>query len=97
MCKIARHIRLDAPISGAIRFISCLHVTLGEGKASTWVAITRTGRFNDPRYGEFEISRAMLLTMVDNFNKRVFGQDVFIDVAHKPNDGGAAKVLKLSV
>jgi cell division septum initiation protein DivIVA len=39
----------------------------------------------------------MLLTMVDNFNKRVFGQDVFIDVAHKPNDGAAAKVLKLSV
>lgn len=97
MYKIARHIRLDAPISGAIRFISGLHVTLGEGKPSTWVTITRTGRFTDPRYGEFEISRAMLLTMVDNFNKRVFGQDVFIDVAHKPNDGAAAKVLKLSV
>jgi hypothetical protein len=96
MYKIARHIRLDAPVSGAIRFISGLHVTLGR-KPSTWVTITRTGRFTDPRYGEFEISRAMLLTMVDNFNKRVFGQDVFIDVAHKPNDGAAAKVLKLSV
>jgi hypothetical protein len=29
MYKIARHIRLDAPVSGAIRFISGLHVTLG--------------------------------------------------------------------
>ncbi|WP_197481660.1 phage protease [Collimonas pratensis] len=88
---------MDAAQSGSVRFLSGLHVNLEEGKAATWVTITRTGKFTDPRYGEFEISRAMLLTMVDNFNKRVFGQDVFIDVAHRPNDGAAAKVLKLSV
>jgi hypothetical protein len=39
----------------------------------------------------------MLGQMVDNFNKRVLGQDVFIDVSHKPSDGAAGKVLKLSV
>ncbi|WP_035625706.1 phage protease [Herminiimonas sp. CN] len=93
----SRHILLDAAQSGSVRFLSGLHVILEEGKASTWVTITRTGKFTDPRYGEFEISRPMLLTMVDNFNKRVFGQDVFIDVAHRPNEGAAAKVLKLSV
>lgn len=97
MKKPSRHIRLDAAHTGAIRFMSGLHVTLEEGKAATWVTITRTGKFTDPRYGEFEISRSMLLMMVENFNKRVFGQDIFIDVAHKPNDGAAAKVLKLSV
>ncbi|NDP59570.1 MAG: hypothetical protein GZ090_09455 [Oxalobacteraceae bacterium] len=97
MKKASRHILLDASHTGAVRFLSGLHVNLEEGKAATWVTITRTGTFTDPRYGEFEISRALLLTMVDNFNKKVFGQDVFIDVAHKPNDGAAAKVLKLSV
>jgi hypothetical protein len=35
--------------------------------------------------------------MVQNFDKRVLGQDVFIDVAHKPSDGAAAKILKLAV
>lgn len=93
----ARHILLDASHTGQVRFLSGLHVNLEDGKPASWVTITRTGKFTDPRYGEFEISRQMLLTMVDNFNKRVFGQDVFIDVAHRPNDGAAAKVLKLSV
>jgi hypothetical protein len=92
-----RHIRLDAGHTGAVRFLSGLHVNLEEGKPSTWVTLTRTGKFSDPRYGDFEITRTMLLSMVDNFNKGVFGQDVFIDVAHRPNDGAAAKVLKLSV
>lgn len=93
----ARHIKLDAANYQTVRFLSGLHVSLEDGKTQSWVTITRTGKFTDPRYGEFEISRPMLLSMVDNFNKRVFGQDVFIDVAHRPNDGAAAKVLKLSV
>ncbi|TCS35790.1 Mu-like prophage I protein [Paucimonas lemoignei] len=93
----ARHILLDASHAGAVRFLSGLHVNLEEGKQQSWVTVTRTGKFTDPRYGEFEISRSMLLAMVDNFNKGVFGQDVFVDVAHRPNDGAAAKVLKLSV
>jgi len=93
----ARHICLDAGQSRAVRFLSGLHVNLEDGKKSSWVTLTRTGKFTDPRYGDFEITRSMLLAMVDNFNKGVFGQDVFIDVAHRPNDGAAAKVLKLSV
>lgn len=97
MQKKSRHIRLDASHTGTVRFLSGVHVNLDEGKGATWVTITRTGKFTDPRYGEFEISRQMLLTMVDNFQKKVFGQDVFIDVAHQPQNGAAAKVLKLSV
>lgn len=92
-----RHILLSDTHTGAVRFLSGFHVNLEDAKSATWVTLTRTGTFTDPRYGSFDITRPMLLGMVDNFTKRVFGQDVFIDVAHKPNDGAAAKVLKLSI
>ena len=90
-----RIIRLSDTRSGTVRFLSGLHVTLEEGKTTSWVTVTRTGVFRDPRYGEFEISRQMLGQMVENFNTRAFGQDIFYDVAHKPADGAAGKVLQL--
>ena len=93
----ARHILLSEQAApGLVRFLS-VPVTLADGAKTSWVTVTRTGTFTDPRYGTFEITRSMLLQMVANFDKRVLGQDVFIDVAHKPNDGAAAKVLKLAV
>jgi hypothetical protein len=93
----ARHFCLaagDAP--GRVRFLSQA-VTLAEGATQTWVTLTRTGSFNDPRYGNFAITPDMLGQMVANFDTRVLGQDVFIDVSHKPSDGAAGKVMKLSV
>lgn len=84
----------DAP--GRVRFLS-LAVELAEGATTSWVTVTRTGSFTDPRYGRFEITLAMLEQMVSNFDSRVFGQDVFIDVAHKPSDGAAGKVMRLAV
>lgn len=93
----ARHMLLaegDAP--GRVRFLSQA-VQLADGVTQTWVTLTRTGNFSDPRYGEFAITLDMLGQMVSNFDKRVLGQDVFIDVSHKPSDGAAGKVLKLSV
>lgn len=81
---------------GLVRFLS-QRVELGEGQKQCWVTLTRTGNFSDPRYGDFMITPTHLQQMVDNFNKRTLGQDVFIDVAHRPNDGAAAKVLKLAV
>jgi hypothetical protein len=93
----ARHIWLEAAYSGAVRALSGLSVSLGDGQTSSWVTVTRTGSFTDPRYGKFEISRAMLLAMVRNFEARTFGQDVFIDVAHNPAGGAAGKILKLAV
>lgn len=68
---------------------------LGAGKQS-WVTLTREGKFTDPRYGEFEISADMLSKMVKNFSANVYGQKIFIDIAHKPNDGAAGEVIKLS-
>lgn len=81
---------------GTVRFLSS-RVELAEGQQQSWVTLTRTGNFSDPRYGDFMITPTHLSQMVDNFNKRVLGQDVFIDVNHRPADGAAAKVLKLSV
>lgn len=97
----ARHIRLsddDNPHRqpGVVRFLS-QRIELAEGQTQTWVTVTRTGNFSDPRYGDFKITPTHLQEMVDNFKKRVLGQDVFLDVAHRPSDGAAAKFLKLSV
>lgn len=96
--SVGRHIRLgeDGGTPGRVRFLSQA-VTLADGQKTSWITLTRTGRFNDPRYGDFDITHAMLAQMVANFDARVLGQDVFIDVAHKPDDGAAAKVLRLSV
>lgn len=95
---VARHIFLaeggSAP--GLVRFLS-LPITLADGAKTSWVTVTRTGTFTDPRYGAFDITPAMLAQMVSNFDGRVLGQDVFFDVAHKPNDGAACRVLKLAV
>lgn len=93
-----RHIRLgqEDGTPGRVRFLSTA-VKLADDQKTSWITLTRTGTFNDPRYGDFEITRAMLAQMVANFDNRVLGQDVFIDVAHKPDDGAAAKVVRLSV
>lgn len=93
----ARHFLLEAEATpGRVRFLGQA-VTLAVGATQTWVTLTRTGNFNDPRYGSFAITPDMLGQMVSNFDNRVLGQDVFIDVSHKPSDGAAGKVLKLSV
>lgn len=94
----ARHLKLEASDHpGAVRFLSGLHVHLEEGKTTSWVTVTRTGKFSDPRYGQFDISREMLLSMVRNFEARTYGQDIFIDVSHRPDNGAAGKVVKLAV
>ena len=93
----ARHFLLEAgDAPGRVRFLGQA-IALAAGATQTWVTLTRTGNFNDPRYGSFAITLDMLGQMVSNFDNRVLGQDVFIDVSHKPSDGAAGKVLKLSV
>lgn len=94
---IGRHMLLAAVSTpGVVRFLSQA-VQVAAGATQSWVTLTRTGNFTDPRYGEFAITLEMLGQMVANFDKRVLGQDVFIDVSHKPSDGAAGKVMKLSV
>ncbi len=91
-----RIIRLSGD-DGETRRVISNAVQLAEGSKRSWVTITRTGSFTDPRYGRFEITTAMLAQMVRNFDAGVAGQEIFFDVDHKPGDGAAAKILSLRV
>lgn len=91
-----RIIKLEEGDGSRIRFLSD-RISLQDGRTTSVVNITRTGRFYDQRYGDFDITPAMLSEMVRNFDDRVLGQDIFLDVAHKPSDGAAAKVNRLFV
>lgn len=100
--RLGRLIRLSADgAPGARRFVCGLPKALAEGMngagKQSWVTLTRTGNFRDPRYGEFEITRALLDEMVRNFEANTYGQKIFLDVAHKPDNGAAAEVLKLAI
>lgn len=88
-----RHIRLghEDGVPGRVRFLS-QSISLAEGAKTSWITLTRVGQFHDPRYGDFAITPAMLAQMVQNFDGRVLGQDVFIDVAHRPDDGAAPSI-----
>lgn len=72
-------------------------IELSEGSTATREELLRTGKFHDVRYGWFEVTQGMLLSMVDNFNQGVFGQNVFVDVNHSHGNGAAAEVISLSV
>lgn len=91
---VARILRLADGDVTARRIISA-EVKLAEGVNRSVVTVTRTGKFWDPRYGDFEITATMLSEMVRNFDARAAGQDIFIDVDHKPGNGAAAKVVRL--
>lgn len=94
----SRTIQLDAADPRAMRFLSGFTVELSEAivpGATSWVTVTRVVRMHDPRYGEFEITPQMLDEMVANFNSRTFGQDIELDVAHRPQDGSAGTFKRL--
>ena len=72
-------------------------VSVDTNRRSSWVTITRTGNFTDPRYGVFTITRQMLSEMISNFTSNVYGQDIAIDVDHKPGNGAAGYVRQLQL
>lgn len=93
-----RILKLEAGVhSGAVRFLSGLNVSLDGGNTSSWVTLTRIGSFSDPRYGKFDITKEMLLSMVTNFDARTYGQDIFADVSHRPDLGAAGTFKSLKI
>lgn len=93
-----RVLRLEAPApDGVVRFLTSLTSLPDSSKRETWVTITRTGKFFDRRYGDFEITAVMLAEMVANFNAKTYGQDIFIDISHQPDRGAAGQVKELQV
>lgn len=96
--RTARIFKLDEGAPHTKRFVCGLDgLSLSDGTVRRTVTITRTGTFTDRRYGKFDITRDMLLSMVRNFDANTYGQDIFLDVNHEPGKGAAAKVIKLSV
>jgi hypothetical protein len=81
---------------GVTRFLSVKVDTKKLSEKKTVVlTVTRTGKFYDPRYGEFAITNDMLLSMVNNFESGVYGQDIVLDVAHNHSNGAAGFFRRL--
>ena len=96
--KSPTRIQLKELDAGSVRFLSGPHVHLGEvRKKTTTITILRTGAFSHPRYGRFEITRELFEGMVRNFDARTYGQDIFMDVGHRPQDGAAGEIKKLFI
>lgn len=89
------HLAAPAPANARRAVAFQLDRTLAVSRAP--VSVTRAGAFWDPRYGEFDITPQMLADMVRNFDRRTYGQDIFLDVAHRPEDGAAGKITRLWV
>jgi len=89
--------RLSENSAQAVRFLSGVSVTLADGKKTSWITLTRTGSFTDPRYGSFDITNEMLLSMVSNFHKGTYGQDIVVDLNHDIKGGAAADIKDLKV
>ena len=97
----SRLFQLSERSQGGSRVVRMLSSVLPEmpdtvGK-QTWVTLTKTGTFTDPRYGTFAITLDMLHNMVQQFNAKAVGTDIFLDVSHEPDKGAAATIIKLSV
>ncbi|MER2527920.1 MAG: phage protease [Candidatus Competibacter denitrificans] len=90
-----RHFRLEAPADPNRRRVISVAFDRKLAESNKPVTITRVGSFYDQRYGDFDIPPTLLAEMVRNFNARTYGQDIFIDVAHRPEDGAAGKITRL--
>jgi hypothetical protein len=91
----ARVIRCEADLpDGTVRYLSD-RIELSEGQARSVETLTRVVRFSDPVYGEVDLNREKLASMVKNFGAGVYGQKIFVDVAHKATDGAAGEIIRL--
>lgn len=81
---------------GAIRLLSDRldFQTLQEGQTVT-VNLARVMSFKDPFYGKVDLTKQKFQKMIKNFSDNVYGQKVFIDVAHTPSDGAAAEIKRM--
>lgn len=97
MRKSSRRLLFDgAAPQGAIRLLSDRldFKTLQEGQPVP-VNLARVMSFKDHYYGKVELTRQKFNAMIKNFNDRVYGQDIFIDVSHAPSEGAAAHITKV--
>lgn len=66
---------------GTVRFLSQVIELGADTSKPSWVTVTRTGDFTDPRYGQFSITPTMLAQMVS----QPYLQALAALAAHFPN------------
>lgn len=59
------------------------------------VQVLRVGKFNHPKYGEFEITTATLEELKQNFDKKIRGVDIAVDYFHKSDEEAAGWIREL--
>ena len=93
-----RSIQLSEPenLDGKIRLLSD-EVSLAEGQTESWETLTRVITFKDPFYGKVVLTADMLSNMIKNFNDNVYGQELAIDVSHRPADGAGGFIREMQM
>lgn len=66
--------------SSRVRYFS--EIAPAEGSKTSDVQILKTGRWNHPVYGDFSVTASDLDLFVQNFNDKVRGTDLCVDVNH---------------
>lgn len=66
-----------------------------DGDVKEDVQLLRVGTFKDDRYGTIQITPAILLSMVDNWKKKVRGVDISIDYKHESDDIAAGWIKEV--
>lgn len=72
-------------------------VALSESAGESWIQIMKTGEWDHPQYGKIKITRENLQRFKENFDKRVRGTDIAVDVSHNPDGGAVAWFKELRV
>jgi phage I-like protein len=70
-------------------------VTAGPESVSPEVQVLRIGKFNHPKYGEFEIETATLQELKKNFDDKIRGVDIAVDYFHKSDEEAAGWIKEL--
>lgn len=65
--------------------------------AENWIQIMKTGSFQHPKHGELQITDADLHLFKENFDKKVRGVDLAVDVSHDPDKGAVGWFKELRV
>lgn len=98
MARRNKRLKFEASeLDGSIRLLSSRvdSQTFADGRRTLTVNLARVMEFKDHFYGKVELTRKKFMNMIKNFDENVYGQDIFIDVAHNPSDGAAATINKL--
>ena len=83
-----------------MRYFDEISYLFGDSKKDGYpkkIQLLKTGKWNHPSYGGFEITDQDLKEFKDNFDNNVRKIDIFLDVEHMPEKGAVAKMKELLI